>query len=195
MRPRFTRLLDWVEGRLDEAESREVEALLAEDENARETVEWIREFRRVGRSGTLEEPPSQVRAELRSMFRRLHTAPDEEGELSFDTRSARIAGVRSAAVDTDELDHLVVGDGDVQIILTVLRTDRHLLDVSGRVERSSTGEVAGEVVLVVPDGPLRAARLASDGSFRLTAVGPDVAEIWYLGHDIGFRCPVALGRA
>jgi hypothetical protein len=65
----FSRLVDWVEGCLPEAEARAVEEQVAvADAATLADVAWLRKFVRATRDGILESPPSDVRSTLIARF-------------------------------------------------------------------------------------------------------------------------------
>lgn len=196
-KPRFTTLLDWVEGRLSPDRARRVEEQLEHDADARETVEWIREFHRAAGAGLLEEPPADVRASLRAAFSRVQSteAPDHVADVTLDSRERRVGGLRAAAVDGTDLEHAVVTHGHTRIVLSLLRRDDGDVDVHGQVETDVDASVLpppGEVVLTAPDGSRRVAHAGLDGSFELSAVSQTVTEIWFVGAHERFRSALSL---
>jgi hypothetical protein len=100
----FERLVDWVDGRLSEEDSRVVEEQVAvADEATRAQVEWLRAFARVSDDFVIDSPPQKVRDELIRRF----AAYAEDGQtpsrlqrlvatLSFDSGLQPAFGVRSA---------------------------------------------------------------------------------------------------
>lgn len=64
----FATLLDWVEGRLPEAEAEQVRAAIAADPQARTTVAWMRRFQRLRAGIVLATPPPETRQRLEALF-------------------------------------------------------------------------------------------------------------------------------
>ncbi len=66
----FSRLADWVEGRLSEEEARAVEEQVAAAEDTTlADVAWLRKFARAAGSTALESPPAEVRSALVSYLK------------------------------------------------------------------------------------------------------------------------------
>lgn len=77
----FETLLDLVEGRLSEAEAAEVEALLAEDEQAQALVAWLQRFQQASEQVVLAEPPATLRHALEEQFRERQEAQTQPDPL------------------------------------------------------------------------------------------------------------------
>ena len=66
----FSRLVDWVEGRLSEEEARAVEEQVAvADASALADAAWVRRFVRATEASILESPPPGVRSALIARFK------------------------------------------------------------------------------------------------------------------------------
>ncbi len=145
----FSRLLDWIEGRLPEEEAREVEERVAADSAARADVAWLRAFARLSRSITLEHPPPELRNELVERFERYAEGQRQPGflrrlvaTLSFDSgMEPTLAGFRAVNAQEGSDRQLVyaVEVADVALnIHSAARDDR--LDIDGQV--LPTGDAA-----------------------------------------------------
>ena len=65
----FSRLVDWIEGRLPEGEARAIEEQVAvADAATLADVAWLRKFVRATEDGVLESPPPEVRSTLVARF-------------------------------------------------------------------------------------------------------------------------------
>ncbi|WP_229052999.1 anti-sigma factor [Aeromicrobium sp. Leaf350] len=193
--PSFTTLLDWVDGRLDEAAAASVRAHVDSTPSAAEAVEWIRSFREAGTSMPLESPPSEVRQNLRDAFRRHSTMPPGTGpvsELSGDPRPLRVAsGARSA--DGEGVGHVVLEGSGVTLTLSVLHRRPELVDVHGLLTWDGS-EPRPEIVLSSPDPTARrVARPEVDGEFRLTDVARATDEVWVVSPTASLHARLDLG--
>ncbi|HLF24871.1 MAG TPA: carboxypeptidase-like regulatory domain-containing protein [Anaerolineae bacterium] len=104
---RFAQLLDWLEGRLPEAEARALSQQLeqASDEATAADLAWLRRFLEISKSVKLASPPHEMRAILRQRFAAHAGSQQPPGffrrliaSLSFDSRAQwAAAGLRSAA--------------------------------------------------------------------------------------------------
>lgn len=180
---RFHVLVDWLEGRLDEERARDVaQAVATADAETQETVGWIEEFLAARTTMPLRTPPPELTAQLHDIFDRLH-APTLAGdwidaELRHDSWAMGTAGVRSGT--TEEIGHLIYHSDVAELLLEVIRTEQHRVDLRGLVQAPSTASVlAGATIAAMSYGELvRAARSGPDGRFELTDVSDDVDELW-----------------
>ena len=100
----FTRLLDWVEGRLPEEEARTVEEQVAAADSAtRADVAWLRAFARISEETVIASPPPEVREELIERFEayaegKRHPALLQRlvATLTFDSNLRPALGLRAA---------------------------------------------------------------------------------------------------
>ena len=108
-RPRkidFSRLVDWVEGRLTEEEARVVERQVAvADSTTLADVAWLHKFVRATEGTVLEAPPAEVRSTLIARFEAYAEGRRTPGllkrivaTLAFDGGLRPAAGVRAASV-------------------------------------------------------------------------------------------------
>lgn len=100
--PRFRELLDWKEGRLDQAAAADVAARAQEHHEAvSDDLAWIEQFLVATQVMPLQVPPASVAAGARAAFRSLRSNPHDPrmGSLGidFDSRDQPLAGVRSGA--------------------------------------------------------------------------------------------------
>ena len=124
--PSWQQLIDWLEGRLTPTDAEEMRQLVARSDAATMAdVAWIRAFLRVGDEIVLEEPPAELRKELRVQFAKYAGAQSAGGEneanlfqrlvamLSFDSslqpglapaRAGEMHGVRQLIYACDALD-------------------------------------------------------------------------------------------
>lgn len=175
--PRFTELLDWVEGRLAPDQAARVAALVAADHGgAAERVEWIREFLAGARAMPLATPPADLSARLRSAFTGLQ--PPASGEewseavLLHDSRSAA-AGLRSLGEGLSLSFDSAIG----RFVLEVTPSVPGEVDLSGLVLTGAGGD--GVDVSFLEDGALcRAARADREGRFEVAGVPTTVDEMW-----------------
>jgi hypothetical protein len=97
----FMTLLDWLEGRLTEADATRVsEKLAASDVETQNELAWLRALLSVGGDVTLQAPPERIRQELLRRFRardriQAQTAMSHIASLSADSKDR--VGVRGSA--------------------------------------------------------------------------------------------------
>ena len=104
--PRFSELLDWLEGRLPPDKARAVaERLQAADAATQADLDWLRLFLQARQSIQFASPPPGVRETLRRAFAAYAVSREPPGPfqrwlatLTFDSRAQPVtAGLRSAA--------------------------------------------------------------------------------------------------
>ncbi len=110
---RLATIADWLQSRLDDAESDLVTEAVANSAQLRTEVAWVRRLFKVAEDLPLVDPPALLRQRLREQFRgRVPTDPGRSvpqlaGELVFDSRRDRLElSVRDAGPDS-EVVHLV----------------------------------------------------------------------------------------
>jgi len=138
----FERLVDWVEGRLSEEESREVERRVeAAGEATRAEVEFLRTFFGASAGTVFEEPPPGLRDELERRFEEHAQRLRNPGllrrlvaTLTFDSGlQAATAGIRSASPNGAERQFVYTTDvADIALNLRPRRGERKL-DLEGQV--------------------------------------------------------------
>ena len=125
--PRFSELLDWLEGRLPPKDARAVaERLQSADAATQADLEWLRLFLQVRQSIQFTSPPPSVRETLRQAFAGYAEAREPPGPfqrwlatLTFDSRAQPVtAGLRSAAEEGQQR-QLIYTTAAAEIALTV----------------------------------------------------------------------------
>ena len=137
----FSRLVDWVEGRLSEEEARAVEEQVAvADAATLADVAWLRKFARATEDSILESPPSEVRSTLIARFKAYAEGRRTPGllkrvvaTLSFDGGLRPAVGVRSAGTQGARR-QLVYSADDLDVALNFLPRARDKnFDLDGQV--------------------------------------------------------------
>ena len=137
----FSRLVDWVEGRLSDEEARAIEEQVAgADASTLADVAWLRRFVRATEASILESPPPEVRSALIARFR-AHTEGRRTpgllkrvvATLTFDGGLRPAVGARAA--DTQGARRqLVFSAGDLDVALNFLPRARDKnFDLDGQV--------------------------------------------------------------
>lgn len=186
--PTFNELVDWIDGRLEEAAAADMASrVAASGPDVIDTVSWIRSFREAAATMPLQKPPEDVSARIRAAFRELRgpmSGPVDELELEFDSRMSPIAGVRSTG--HTESFHLDFGSEDLSISLDVSpHTEGDLLvrgTVSGEgrdtnIDRPLEDDLG--LVFTSSGETQRTTRLDRNGGFTVQ-VPADVNEVWVL---------------
>jgi hypothetical protein len=128
--PRFSELLDWLEGRLPPDQAQAVaERLEGADAATQADLDWLRLFLQARKSVQFASPPPSVREALKQRFAAYTEARQPPGlfqrllaTLSFDSRAQpATAGLRSAA-DEGPQRQLVYTTEAAEIALTVQTT-------------------------------------------------------------------------
>ena len=128
--PRFSELLDWLEGRLPPDQARAVaERLESADAATQADLDWLRVFLQARQSVQFASPPPSVRENLRGRFADYAQARQPPGlfqrllaALTFDSRAQpATAGLRSSA-DEGPQRQLIYATDAAEIALTVQPT-------------------------------------------------------------------------
>ena len=141
-RPRFSDLLDWLEGRLPPDKARAVaERLQSADAATQADLDWLRLFLQARQSVQFASPPSGVRETLRERFAAYAEAREPPGPfqrwlatLTFDSRAQPVtAGLRSAAQEGQQR-QLIYTTEAAEIALNVhsIRPDENIM-VTGQI--------------------------------------------------------------
>ncbi len=182
----FTRLLDWVEGRLSEQEARVVERQVAAAGSApRADVAWMRAFARVSKDTVIAPPPSEVRDTLVEHFETYAEGKQQPGflerlvaTLTFDSNLQPASGLRAASVSESQR-QLVYSTyaADVAIIVRPRIRDG-LLDVYGQILPSDSAD-SGVFGVQLLRGASEVATTATNdlGEFSFGALPPGTYEI------------------
>lgn len=172
VRPSFTELVDWLDGRLDVDEAEAVASYVAEgDPQTLESVEWILGFVDGAVSMPLEQPPPELGGRLRGIFDRLHRPRAGrdwcDATLLHDARDrARSGGV-----------HLAFESDLGRFVLDAIPARAGEVDVEGLVLQPPG--VAGVDLAFLAKGALRrAVRTAPDGRFEALGLPVEVDELW-----------------
>jgi hypothetical protein len=163
------RVLDWLEGRLPEAEAAEVSRRVEDDERLVEQVRWMRAFLRASERIELSAPPREVRQELSRRFADFSEGRRQPGllgrmvaSLQFDsgfqvapagTRAGAPAGHRQLAFATEAAD----------VAVSMLRRRGENLDLEGQVFPSE-GQEPDSFVVQLLDG-VREVSITTTGEF------------------------------
>ncbi len=177
----FSRLADWVEGRLSEEEARAVEEQVAVADSATlADVAWLRKFARAAGSTALESPPAEVRSTLVARFEAYTEGRRTPGllkriaaTLAFDGGLRPAAGVRAASVQGVRR-RLIYSTDDVEVALNFWPRGRDTnLDLEGQVFPRDEVELESFIVQLLR-GETEIAITATDdwGSFALESVVP-----------------------
>ena len=125
--PRFSELLDWLEGRLPPDKARDVaERLQTADAATQADLDWLRLFLEARQSVQFASPPPGVRETLKQRFAAYAEAREPPGPfqrwlatLTFDSRAQPVtAGLRSAAEEGQQR-QLIYTTEAAEIALTV----------------------------------------------------------------------------
>jgi hypothetical protein len=182
----FTRLLDWVEGRLSEQEARVVERQVAAAGSApRADVAWMRAFARVSKDTVIAPPPSEVRDTLVERFETYAEGKQQPGflerlvaTLTFDSNLQPASGLRAASVSESQRQLVYSTDAADVAIIVRPRTRDGLLDVYGQILPSDSAD-SGVFGVQLLRGASEVATTATNdlGEFTFEAVAPGVYEV------------------
>ncbi len=186
-RPRFTEVVDWVEGRLDPADADRVQcAIDSGDERTIATARWVRTFVATAAATPLHEPPPIVRQNLRRGFDAwreaqeiLEQSPQRAiATLVFDSRQdLALAGVRSGAED-DEIVHLAFTCEAADVVLDLTPIGDCRMRLEGQVLLAAPDlPSAFEARVVVGTGSQRSVNGDELGRFVFDSVPADTSEL------------------
>ena len=189
----FERLVDWVEGRLSEEESRAVEEQVAvADAATREQVEWLRAFARLNEAVVLDAPPQEVRDELIRRFdayaegrRRPSLLQRLVATLSFDSGLQPAFGVRTTGGQGEQR-QLVYTTDAADIALNVRPRPRNgHLDLDGQVFPADDADPASFSVQLL-SGADEVGLSTTDelGEFAFQGVVPGAYQILVSGERV-----------
>ena len=182
----FSRLADWVEGRLPEEEARAVEKQVAlADSSTLADVAWLRKFVKAARAVPREAPPPEVRSAMISrfegyaegrrvpgLFRRVVATLTFEGGLrpAMGMRAGDAQGARR---------QLVYSADAFDIALTVRpRADGKNLDLDGQIFPHDDSELGSFGVQLLRGRTELAVTITDDlGSFAFESVPSGVYEM------------------
>ncbi len=193
----FTRLVDWVEGRLSEGEARAVEELVAADSAARADVAWLRAFERISEETVIASLPDEVREELIERFEAYAEGKQHPGllqrlvaTLTFDSTLRPALGMRAAAAP--EAQRQLVYATDAADVAMHVRPRPHdgLFDLNGQIFPVSSAD-SGTFGVQLLEGVSEVATTATNdlGEFTLEAVSPGVYEVLASNERVEIRVP------
>lgn len=147
----FMTLLDWLEGRLTEAEATRVAAkLAASDAETQSELAWLRALLSVGGDVTLQAPPERIRQELLRRFRAQDTthvqpAMTHVASLSSDSFShTGHTGLRGASGGPRQL---VYGSAVADVVINLRPGVDGAVDLLGQIFPLEPGREAAEFVI------------------------------------------------
>jgi hypothetical protein len=194
----FTRLVDWVEGRLSEGEARAVEEQVAAAGSAtRSDVAWLRAFERISEETVIASLPSGVREELIERFEAYAEGKQHPGllrrlvaTLTFDSNLRPALGLRAAAVPEPQR-QLVYSTGAADVALHVRpRPHDGRFDLNGQIFPVSSAD-SGTFGVQLLEGVSEIATTATNdlGEFAFEAVSPGAYEVLASNERVEIRIP------
>jgi hypothetical protein len=182
----FERLVDWVEGRLSEEDTRAVEEQVAvAGEATLDQVEWLRAFVRVSEDVDIDSPPRKVRGELIRRFA-AYTGDRQTpsllqrlvATLSFDSGLQPAFGVRSAGAQEAAQRQLVYTTDAAEIALNIRPHPRSVhLDLDGQVFPTEDADPASFRVQLLSDTDKADLTTDQFGEFGFESVAPGAYQI------------------
>jgi hypothetical protein len=186
----FAEMVDWVEGRLAPSRAAEVAEIVARHEPLQMQVAWIRDFLKTAQGMTLQEPPADLRAQLRRQLRARFTPKPlgwirrQVAALTLDSGFAPLAaGVRGADAGSRQL---IFRSDTADVILTLVPAAQGTLNLHGQVlplAQETTPEIYAIQLL---SGAQEAALTTSDdlGEFLLAEITPGDYELVLSGPQL-----------
>jgi hypothetical protein len=182
----FSRLVEWVEGRLPEREARAVEEQVAVADGATlADVAWLRKFLRATEDSVLESPPPEVRSTLIARYKAHAEGRRTAGllkrvvaTLTFDGGLQPAVGVRSAGAQGSRRQLVYSADAlDVALNLLPRARDKNF-DLHGQVLAHNDVEPGSfSVQLLQSEAELAITTTDNLGSFVIESIPPGVHEI------------------
>jgi hypothetical protein len=182
----FSRLVDWVEGRLPEEEARAVEEQVADADAATlADVAWLRKFARAAQGGVLESPPPEVRSTLIARFKAHAEGRRTPGllerviaTLTFDGGLQPAVGARTAGAQGARRQLVYSADG-IDVALNILpRARDKKFDLDGQVLPRDDVELGSfSVQLLQSETELGLTATDELGAFAFESVPSGVYEI------------------
>ena len=182
----FSRLVDWVEGRLSKEEARAVrEEVAVADSATLADMAWLHKFIKATGSTAHEPPPVGVRSTLVSRFEAYTEGRGTPGllkrvaaTLAFDGGLRPAVGVRAASVQGVRR-QLIYSADDVDVALNFWQRGRDMnLDLEGQVFPRDEVELESFIVQLLR-GDTEFAMTATDdlGSFTFESILPGVYTV------------------
>jgi hypothetical protein len=182
----FSKLVDWVEGRLPEREARAVEEQMAVADGATlADVAWLRKFLKTAEDSVLEAPPLEVRSTLIARYKAHAEGRPASGllkrvvaRLTFDGGSQPAVGVRSAGTQGARR-QLVYSADTLDVALNILpRARDKKFDIHGQVLAHNDVELGSfSVQLLQRETELAITTTDDLGSFTMEAIPSGVHEL------------------
>jgi hypothetical protein len=182
----FSRLVDWVEGRLPDEEAREVEEQMAVADSATlADVAWMRKFLRATEASVLESAPPDVRSMLVAQFKEHAEGRRQPGllrrivaTLTFDDGLQPAVGVRSVGAQGTRR-QLVYSADAIDVALNFLpHTRDKMFDLNGQVLSHDDAELGSfSVQLLQRETELAITATDDLGGFVIESLPPGVYEI------------------
>ena len=193
----FTRLVNWVEGRLSEEEARVVEEKVAADSATRADVAWLRAFARISEETVIASPPPEVREELIERFDVHAEGKQHPGllqrlvaTLTFDSNLRPALGLRAAAAPQSQR-QLVYSTDAADVALHVRPHPRDgRFDLNGQIFPAN-GADSGTFGVQLLEGASEVATTATNdlGEFAFEAVSPGVYDVLASNERVEIRVP------
>ncbi|MCA1687071.1 MAG: carboxypeptidase-like regulatory domain-containing protein [Actinobacteria bacterium] len=193
----FTRLMDWVEGRLSEQEARAVEGQVAAGGAKRADVAWLRAFARVSEDTVIASPPSVVRDALVERFYAYAEGKQHPGllqrlvaTLTFDSNVQPAAGLRAARAQESQRQLVYSTDAADVAMIVHPRARDELLDLYGQILPVDSAD-SGVFGVQLLEGSSEVATTATNdlGEFTFEAVPPGVYEVLAGSDRVEIRIP------
>jgi len=191
----FTRLVDWVEGRLSEEEARAVEEKVAADSATRADVAWLRAFARISEETVIASLPPEVREELIERFE-VHAEGEQHpgllqrlvATLTFDSNLRPALGLRAAAAPQRQL---VYSTDAADIALHVRPHPRDgLLDLNGQIFPADGADSSTFGVQLLEGASEVATTATNDlGEFAFESVSPGEYDVLASNELVEIRVP------
>jgi hypothetical protein len=182
----FSRLVDWVEGRLPDEEAREVEEQMAVADSATlADVAWMRKFLRATEASVLESAPPDVRSTLVAQFKEHAEGRRQPGllrrivaTLTFDDGLRPAVGVRSVGAQGTRR-QLVYSADALDVALNFLpHTRDKMFDLNGQVLSHDDAELGSfSVQLLQRETELAITATDDLGGFVIESLPPGAYEI------------------
>jgi hypothetical protein len=192
-RPGFERMLDWLEGKLPEAEAQQIAAdMEAADEAMRQDFLWLQSFLEMKEETKLPSPPPRVREELRRRFQdfaRERRSPNLfqrlEGILSFDSQAVpATAGLRATASTESQIRQLVFMTQIAEVVINI-QSNPHGQGVNllGQVFPETSFEIDEFIVQLLKNSQDQGLRTTDElGQFAFEDVPDGIYELILIAH-------------
>ena len=199
----FSRLVDWMEGRLSEAEARDVEEQVADADNATlADIAWLKKFVGATKGPVLETPPPGVRSTLVARFEAYAEGHERApgllehifARLTFDSNLRPAVSVRTAGTHGARR-QLIYSAEVLDVALNFWPREREkTLELDGQVFPRDDMDLGSFSVQLLRDEADLAITATDDlGGFAFESILPDVYTIILSSDQIEVSItPVAL---